>query len=398
LRQHARAVVIGGGVGGASILYWLARLGWTDTVLVERARVTSGSTFHSAGLVGQLRGSLSLTRMMMNSVDLYRNLKEEVGLETGWHEVGSLRLASSPERMEELTRQAAWAKTFGLPLELISGDEAHGMFPPMSTEGVLGAAYLPTDGYIDPSQLTFALVEGARRRGAEICEDTRVTGIEVREGRVHRVITDKGGIETDLVVNAGGMFAPEIGRMAGVNVPLIPFAHEYLITRPAGLPLDMPTMRDPSLLVYYRPESGGLIIGGYEREPAPWGLDGIPGDFNGRLLEPDWDRFEPLMTNAVVRTPSLKDAEVVRLVNGPEAFTPDGEFILGPSEVRGFWVAAGFCAHGLAGAGGMGRLVAEWIIDGQPGLDAWEMDSRRFGRRHLGAEPRAQPGQGFALP
>jgi len=379
LRIQARAVVIGGGVGGAAILYWLARLGWTDAVLVERARVTSGSTFHSAGLVGQLRGSLSLTQMMMNSVDLYRTLKEEVGRETGWHEVGSLRLASSPERMEELARQAAWAKTFGLPLELISAEEAQRMFPPMTTEGVLGAAYLPTDGYIDPSQLTFALVEGARRRGAEIREDTRVTGIVVEGGRVRRVITDKGDIDTGLVVNAGGMFAPEIGRMAGVNVPLIPFAHEYLITRPSGLPLEMPTMRDPSLLVYYRPESGGLIMGGYERNPAPWGLDGIAADFNGRLLEPDWDRFEPLMTNAIVRTPSLKDAEVVRLVNGPEAFTPDGEFILGPSEVRGFWVAAGFCAHGLAGAGGMGRLVAEWIVDGRPGLDAWEMDSRRFG-------------------
>jgi len=386
LRTNARAVVIGGGVGGAAILYWFARLGWTDTVLVERARVTSGSTFHSAGLVGQLRSSLSLTRMMMNSVDLYRNLREEVGRETGWHEVGSLRLASSEERMEELTRQAAWAKTFGLPLELISADEAQRMFPPMTTEGVRGAAYLPTDGYIDPSQLTFALVEGARRRGAEICEDTRVTGIDVVNGRVRTVKTDQGDIETELVVNAGGMFAPEIGRMTGVNVPLIPFAHEYLITRPSGLPLDMPTMRDPSLLVYYRPESGGLIMGGYERHPAPWGLDGIPSDFNGRLLEPDWDRFEPLMTNAIVRTPSLKDAEVVRLVNGPEAFTPDGEFILGPSEVRGFWVAAGFCAHGLAGAGGMGRLVAEWIVDGHPGLDAWEMDSRRFGRAYTSRE------------
>jgi len=382
VKQHARAVVIGGGVGGAAILYWLARLGWTDVVLVERARVTSGSTFHSAGLVGQLRGSLSLTQMMMNSVDLYRNLGDEVGLETGWHEVGSLRLASSQERMEELTRQAAWAKTFGLPLELISPDEAQRMFPPMTTEGVVGAGYLSTDGYIDPSQLTLALVEGARRRGAEICEETRVTGVEVTEGQVRRVLTDRGEISTELVVNAAGMFAPEIGRMAGVNVPLIPFAHEYLITRPSGLPLDMPTMRDPSLLVYYRPESGGLIMGGYEREPAPWGLDGIPADFNGRLLEPDWERFEPLMTNAVVRTPSLKDAEVVRLVNGPEAFTPDGEFILGPSEVRGFWVAAGFCAHGLAGAGGMGRLVAEWIVDGTPGLDTWEMDSRRFGRHY----------------
>jgi len=386
LRSHARAVVIGGGVGGAAILYWLARLGWTDTVLVERSRVTSGSTFHSAGLVGQLRGSLSLTRMMMNSVDLYRTLGEEVGLETGWHEVGSLRLASSQERMEELSRQAGWAKTFGLPLELVSAEEAQEMFPPMSMDGVLGAAHLPTDGYIDPSQLTFALVEGARRRGAEICEETRVTAIETASGRVTRVITDKGDVDTELVVNAGGMFAAEIGRLVGVTVPLIPMAHEYLITTPSGLPRDMPTMRDPSLLVYYRPESGGLIMGGYERDPKPWGLDGIPSDFNGKLLEPDWDRFEPLMTNAIVRTPTLKDASVVRLVNGPEAFTPDGEFILGPTEVRGFWVAAGFCAHGLAGAGGMGRLVAEWIVDGRPHLDAWEMDSRRFGRHYISGE------------
>jgi glycine cleavage system T protein len=383
LRNRARAVVIGGGVGGASILYWLARLGWTDTVLVERARVTSGSTFHSAGLVGQLRGSLSLTRMMMNSVDLYRNLREEVGLETGWHEVGSLRLASSTERMEELARQAGWAKTFGLPLELISAQEAQRLFPPMSTDGVLGAAYLPTDGYIDPSQLTYALVEGARRRGAEISEETRVTSIEVVDAEVRRVITDNGPIDTELVVNAGGMFAPEIGRLVGVVVPIIPMAHEYLITKPSGMRLDMPTMRDPSLLVYFRPESGGLVMGGYERDPAPWGLDGIPADFNGRLLTEDWDRFDPLMQNAIVRVPSLKDAEVVRLVNGPEAFTPDGEFILGPTEVRGFWVAAGFCAHGLAGAGGMGRLVAEWIVNGRPEIDAWEMDSRRFGRHYM---------------
>ena len=386
MKTQARAVVIGGGVGGAAILYWLTRLGWTDVTLVERSRVTSGSTFHSAGLVGQLRGSLSLTQMMMNSVELYRNLGQEVGLETGWHEVGSLRLASSHERKEELTRQAAWAKTFGLPLELVSAEDAQRMFPPMTTDGVLGAAFLPTDGYIDPSQLTFALIEGARRRGGEICEDTRVTAIDVEAGRVKRVITDKGNIETELVVNAGGMFAPEIGRMVGVNVPLIPMAHEYLITKPSGLPLDMPTMRDPSLLVYYRPESGGLIMGGYERDPAPWSMNGIPADFNGKLLDPDWDRFEPLMTNAIVRTPSIKDAEVVKLVNGPEAFTPDGEFILGPTEVRGFWVAAGFCAHGLAGAGGLGRLVAEWIIDGKPGLDAWEMDSRRFGRHYTSRE------------
>src|SRR5947208_7338674 len=382
MRDRARAVVVGGGVGGCAILYWLARLGWSDVVLVEGADLTSGSTFHSAGLVGQLRGSLSLTRMMMNSVELYRELGEEVGLETGWREVGSLRLASSQERMEELARQAGWAKTFGLALELVSAEEAQRLFPPVSTDGVLGAAYLPTDGYVDPSQLTFAFAEGARRRGAEIATRTRVTGIRVERNRVTAVETDRGDVETELVVNAGGMFAGEIGALAGVVVPIVPMAHEYLITRPAGVPLDVPTMRDPSLLVYFRGESGGLVMGGYERHPAPWGLDGIPADFNGRLLEEDWPRFEELMENALVRVPSLADMEVVRLINGPEAFTPDGEFVLGPTEVRGFWVAAGFCAHGLAGAGGMGKLVAEWIAEGVPSLAVWEMDSRRFGAHY----------------
>ncbi len=386
MRDQARAVVIGGGVGGCSVLYWLARLGWTDVVLVERADLTSGSTFHSAGLVGQLRSTLALTRMMMESVDMYRTLEDEVGLETGWHEVGSLRLASSPERMEEISRQAGWAKTFDLPLELISTAEAQELFPPMTTDGVLGAAFLPTDGYIDPSQLTFALAEGARRRGAEIATNTRVTGIAVERGRVACVETDHGSIGTEVVVNAGGMYAREIGALAGVNVPIVPMAHEYLVTKPSGLPLEMPTMRDPSLLVYFRPESGGLIMGGYERHCAPWGLDGIPADFNSRLLEEDWPRFEELMENAVVRVPSLAEMEVVKLINGPEAFTPDGEFILGPSDVRGFWVAAGFCAHGLAGAGGMGKLVAEWIVDGTPSLDVWHMDSRRFGAAYRSLE------------
>jgi glycine cleavage system aminomethyltransferase T/glycine/D-amino acid oxidase-like deaminating enzyme len=386
VKTRAEIVVVGGGVGGCSIAYWLTKLGKSDVLLVDRAELTSGSTFHSAGLVGQLRGSLPLTRMMMWSVDLYRTLGGEVGLETGWHEVGSLRLASTPERMEELQRQAGWAKTFGLPLELISADEAQKLFPPMVTNGVLGAAYLPTDGYIDPSQLTFALAEGARRGGAEIAQHARVTEIRTERGRVVGVVTDKGEIEADVVVNAGGMFAKEIAALAGVNVPIVPMAHEYLVTKPVGLPLDMPTMRDPSLLVYFRPESGGLIMGGYERHCAPWSLDGIPPDFNGKLLAEDWPRFEELMENAIVRVPSLEEMEVVRLINGPEAFTPDNEFILGPTEVRGLWTAAGFCAHGLAGAGGMGRLIAEWIAEGTPSLDTWEMDSRRFGRAYRSPE------------
>jgi glycine cleavage system T protein len=380
--DRARVVVIGGGIGGCSILYWLARLGWSDVALVERAELTSGSTFHSAGLVGQLRNSLSLTQMMMNSVDLYRTLGEEVELETGWREVGSLRLASSKEHMEELERQAAWAETFGLPLHLISGDEAQSMFPPMSTDGVLGAALLPSDGYVDPSQLTLALARGARQRGATILTNTRVTGVRVVDNRVRAVETDQGSIECEYVVNAGGIYAHEIGLLAGVHVPLVAMAHQYAITKPTGLSRDMPTLRDPARLVYFRAESGGLVVGGYERNPSVWGLGGIASDFNSRLLEPDWDRFAPLFEAAISRVPELADAEIVTLINGPEAFTPDGEFILGESAVAGFWVAAGFCAHGIAGSGGMGKLMAEWIIDGQPSLDAWALDSRRFGPQY----------------
>ena len=380
--DRARVVVIGGGIGGCSILYWLARLGWSDVVLVERSELTSGSTFHSAGLVGQLRNSLSLTQMMMNSVDLYRTLGEEVDLETGWREVGSLRLASSKEHMEELERQAAWAETFGLPLHLISADEAQSMFPPMSTDGVLGAALLPSDGYVDPSQLTLALARGARQRGATILTNTRVTGVRVEHNRVRAVETDQGTIECEYVVNAGGIYAHEIGLLAGVHVPLVPMAHQYAITKPTGLSRDMPTLRDPARLVYFRAESGGLVVGGYERNPSVWGLGGIASDFNSRLLEPDWDRFSPLFEAAITRVPELADVEIVTLINGPEAFTPDGEFILGESAVAGFWVAAGFCAHGIAGSGGMGKLMAEWIIEGQPSLDAWALDSRRFGPQY----------------
>ena len=268
--DRARVVVIGGGIGGCSILYWLTRLGWSDVALVERSELTSGSTFHSAGLVGQLRNSLSLTQMMMNSVDLYRTLGEEVDLETGWREVGSLRLASSNEHMEELERQAAWAETFGLPLHLISADEAQSMFPPMSTEGVFGAAFLPSDGYVDPSQLTLALAKGARQRGATILTNTRVTGVRVEDGRVRAIETDQGTIECEYVVNAGGIYAHEIGLLAGVHVPLVAMAHQYAITKPTGLSRDMPTLRDPARLVYFRAESGGLVMGGYERNPSVW--------------------------------------------------------------------------------------------------------------------------------
>jgi glycine cleavage system aminomethyltransferase T/glycine/D-amino acid oxidase-like deaminating enzyme len=285
--------------------------------------------------------------------------------------------------MEELERQAGWGTSFGLPLELISAEEARRRFPLMVTDNVLGAAFLPSDGYLDPSGLTLALAEGARRGGARIHEGVRVTALEVTRGRVHRVVTNQGPIETEVVVNAGGIYAPEIGAMAGVSVPIIPMAHQYLLARISEpIPDDLPTMRDPDLLVYFRRDANGLVMGGYERNPAPWGLSGIAADFNNRLLPEDWPRFEPLSQNAITRVPALERGEVVKLINGPEAFTPDNEFLLGESAVHGFYVAAGFCAHGIAGAGGMGKAMADWIIDGESSLDLWKMDLRRFGNQY----------------
>ncbi|MDX6590859.1 MAG: hypothetical protein QOJ13_55 [Gaiellales bacterium] len=376
-------MVIGGGVGGCSILYHLAKLGWKDVVLLEQYGLTYGSTWHSAGLVGQLRSTVSLTKMMQYSVGLYADLAEETGKDPGWHELGGLRLASSQARYEEIQRQAGWAKSFGLPVEIISPREAQELFPPMSTDGVVAAAFLPQDGYLDPSQLTFALADGARLLGAEIEQRTRVTGINLRNGRVHEVVTDKGTIRSDVVINAGGMYAPQIARMVGVDVPIVTYGHEFLITEAFDPPLQaLPTLRDPDNLVYWRTEVGGLVMGGYERQPAPWALDGVPDGFEAQLLPEDWDRFEELLENSIRRVPAMESADVKKLFNGPEAFTPDGEFILGESDVPGFWVAAGFCAHGLAGAGGMGWQMAEWIVNGEPSLDLWHMDIRRFGRQY----------------
>jgi glycine cleavage system aminomethyltransferase T/glycine/D-amino acid oxidase-like deaminating enzyme len=381
LPARARVVIVGGGVGGASIAHHLAKLGERDVVLLDRNELTSGSTFHSAGLVGQLRSSVSLTRMMMDSVELYRTL------DCGWVQCGGIRLACTPEREQEVLRQVAWAKTFGLPLQLISAEQARELFPLMSTEGVRCASYLPSDGYLDPSLLTTALVDGAREGGCRVFTHTRVTGVDVVDQSVRGVQTEWGPIESEVVVDAGGMFAAELGRMAGVRVPIVPFAHEYLVTQPFRERTpgeNLPTLRDPDLLIYFREEGGGLVMGGYERQSAPWALDehlrdAIPADFNGRLLEEDWPRFEEIAKNSSKRVPVMDEITVTRLINGPEAFTPDNEFCLGESEVRGFFVAAGFCAHGLAGAGGVGRVMAEWILQGEPAMDVWEMDIRRFG-------------------
>lgn len=388
LPDRARVVVIGGGVGGTSIAYHLAQLGERDVIVVDRDELTSGSTFHSAGLVGQLRSSVSLTTMMMYSVELYRSL------DCGWVECGGIRLACTPEREQEVHRQVAWARTFGLPLETISAGEAVERFPLMVPDGVRVASYLPTDGYLDPSQLTYALAEGAREGGARIFTHTRVTGIDVRDGRVERVRTEWGDVACERVVIAGGMYAAELGRLAGVRIPVVPMAHEYLVTQPfrdrsAGgrEPFHLPTLRDPDNLIYFREEGAGLVMGGYERHCAPWALDDdlvdrIPPDFNGRLLEEDWPRFEEIAEASKRRVPAMEDVKVTKLINGPEAFTPDNEFCLGETEVGGLFVAAGFCAHGLAGAGGIGKVMAEWIVAGEPQMDLWRMDVRRFGPQY----------------
>ncbi|MEV0164050.1 GcvT family protein [Nonomuraea fuscirosea] len=381
MSDSARIVIIGGGVGGASVAYHLTQLGERDVVLLERDELTSGSTFHSAGLVGQLRADPTLTRMNQYSVELYRTL------DAGWTECGGIKLASTPERMEEIRRQIGWARTFGLPLEEISVAEAVELFPLMDPEGVVGAAYLPTDGQIDPSQLCYALATRAREGGARLRTRTRVLGVRTAGGRVTGVRTDQGDIDCEIVVNCGGMFAAEIGRMAGVRVPIVPMSHQYVVTDAFHDHAGLPTLRDPDLLVYYRQEVQGLVMGGYERTCAPWtagpnAFDAVPADFNGRLLPEDYPRFEEISDNSRVRVPAMADVGIRKLINGPEAFTPDNEFCLGETEVAGFYVAAGFCAHGIAGAGGIGRIMAEWIVDGEPSMDVWHMDVRRFGRQY----------------
>jgi glycine cleavage system T protein len=387
----ASIVIIGGGVAGASIAYHLGLQGQRDVVILDRGELTSGSTFHSAGLVGQLRGSVTLTSMMMYSAELYRKLSKDPETNPGWIECGGIRLACTPERVEELKRQVGWAKTFGLPLEEISPQRAKELFPLISTDKVLAATYLPTDGYLDPSLLCYSMANEARRMGVQIYQQTRVNAINRIGNQVVSVTTDRGTIETRMVVAACGLYTPEIGRMVDVRIPIIPMSHQYIVTgafREVGKgDAHLPTLRDPDHLVYYREDGRGLVMGGYERRSAPTFLDAkkedhVPKDFNGKLLEEDWSRLEEIMINSAMRVPAMESAPIRKVINGPEAFTPDNEFCLGPTSVKGFYVAAGFCAHGIAGAGGVGREMAAWLLDGSPTMDLWEMDVRRFGAQY----------------
>jgi 4-methylaminobutanoate oxidase (formaldehyde-forming) len=381
---HARAVIIGGGIIGCSTAYHLARLGWRDIVLLERAKLTSGSTFHAAGLVGQLRTSANITRLLTHSVEVYERLEAETGQATGWKRSGGLRLACSKERMTELLRQATTAHSFGLAVEVLSPAEALKLWPAMDASDVVGAVFLPSDGQANPSDITQALAKGARMGGARIIEDCPVTAIRVERGRAVGVSTPQGDIACEAVVNCGGQWAKEIGRLAGVSVPLQSVQHQYLITETiAGLPRNLPTMRDPDHLIYFKEEVGGLVMGGYEPNPIAWAIDGIPKGFHFTLLDSNWDHFEPMMEQALARVPALATAGIKQLVNGPESFTPDGNFILGEApEVNNFYVGAGFNAFGIASAGGAGKALAEWIAGGEPPMDLWPVDIRRFGRVH----------------
>jgi glycine cleavage system T protein len=378
MRSEAQAVIIGGGVAGCSIAYHLTQMGWREIVLLEKGELTGGATFHAAGLIGQLRGTYNLTRMIMYGVQLYGRLQAETGVDPDWRRVGSLRLAGSRARQEELQRQASQARAYGLELEWLTPRRALELFPVMSDRNLEGALYIPGDGRIDPTGLTYALAQGARNRGCEIHTRTLVTAIAVQNGRVEAVLTDGGTIRTPVVVNTAGIWAWHVGRMVGVTVPITPVEHQYLITVPFQVPRDLPTMRDPDLRVYFREEVGGLIVGGYEDNTVAWSLDGIPPDFTHRLLPPVWDRFEPLARNAAVRIPDLDRVGIRKLINGPDGFTPDGEFLLGEApDVRGFFVACG--SPGIAAGGGLGKVMAEWIVEGRPSLDLWRADIRRFG-------------------
>jgi 4-methylaminobutanoate oxidase (formaldehyde-forming) len=391
----ARVVIVGGGIVGASAAYHLTGLGVTDVVLLEQGKLTCGTTWHAAGLVGQLRATRNATRMSRYGIELYSTLEAETGLATGWKRCGSLNVAKTPERLKLLKRQMARAKSFGIDFEFVTPAEAGRIYPLLRTDDLAGAVWIPGDGKANPTDLTQSLAKGARTRGTRIVEGCRVTALIVERGRVAGVRYrgadgGEGALRCEIVVNCAGQWAREFGAMAGVNVPLFPAEHFYLVTGPIpGVHTDLPVMRDPDGYIYYKEEVGGLVMGGFEPVAKPWDVPQIPDRFEFQLLPEDWDHFEILMKNAIHRTPCLETAAVKMLLNGPESFTLDGNFILGEApELRGFFVCAGFNSAGIANAGGAGKLVAEWIVQGEAPIDLWDVDIRRFApfqvnRKHL---------------
>ncbi|MGX9118721.1 GcvT family protein [Mesorhizobium sp. BHbsci] len=384
LPAHAEIVVIGGGIIGCSTAYHLARDHKADVVLLEQGKLTSGSTWHAAGLVGQLRSSASITRVLKYSVDLYKGLEAETGLATGWKMTGCLRLATNADRWIEYKRLATTAKSFGMDMQLLSPAEVKTMWPLLEAGDLVGASWLPTDGQASPSDITQSLAKGARMHGARLFEDVRVTGFDMKDGRITAVKTNKGDIACGKVVNCAGQWARQVGALAGINVPLQPVKHQYIVTeRIDGLASDAPTIRDPDRRIYFKEEVGGLVMGGYEPNPQAWttGLPGddVPDDWEFRLFDDDYDHFEQHMNQAIARVPALETVGVKQMINGPESFTPDGNFILGVApECANMFVGAGFNAFGIAAGGGAGWVLAQWVVDGEAPLDLWVVDIRRF--------------------
>jgi len=391
MKDQARVVIIGGGIFGASIAYHLAEAGCTDVVLLEKGELTSGTTFHSVGLVSQFRTSPSLMKVVNYSIRLFNKLQQEVGDTLGWRTVGSLRLASSRDRLKALQREVSRARAIGIQAEMISDRQALEIAPFLSADELYGAVYVPDDGHIDPSSVTYELARQARKRGVEINTGVRVMDIELTgSGEVGRVITDGGSIRAECVVCAAGQWTPRVAQMVGVELPIVPMMNQYLTTKPiAGreLPPDTPVIRDPDYLFYSREDVGAFLIGGFETSPKPWSVEGVPWDFSQQLLSGEWEIFERIMEGAMKRIPLTAEAEAIELVNGPEAFTPDGFYLLGPVPgVRGFYIAAGGSDNGIAGSGGIGKLMAEWVLEGEPSLDTHEMNVRRFGPHYNNRE------------
>ncbi len=384
LPSHAQIVVIGGGIIGCSTAYHLARDHKADVVLLEQGTLTSGSTWHAAGLVGQLRSSASITRVLKYSVELYKGLEAETGLATGWKMTGCLRLATNQDRWTEFRRLATTAGSFGMEMHLVSPEEVKRMWPLMNVDDLVGASWLPTDGQASPSDITQSLAKGARMHGAKIVENVRVTGFDMKDGRIVAVKTTLGDIACEKVVNCAGQWARQVGAMAGINVPLQPVKHQYIITEKIdGLATDAPTTRDPDRRTYFKEEVGGLVMGGYEPNPQAWTTGDVPDEWAFRLFDDDFDHFEQHMVQAIERIPALEKAGVKQMINGPESFTPDGNFILGVApECSNMFVGAGFNAFGIASGGGAGWVLAQWVVDGEAPLDLWVVDIRRFSGMH----------------
>jgi glycine cleavage system aminomethyltransferase T/glycine/D-amino acid oxidase-like deaminating enzyme len=393
LPERARVVIVGGGVIGTSVAYHLTTLGWSDVLLLEQGTLSCGTTWHAAGLVGPLRASESGTRLVQYSAELYASLEAETGLATGYRNVGGVIVARTEDRMVQLRRTAANAAAYDMECELISPERAQELWPPMQVTDVLGAIWLPGDGKVNPADVTQSLARGARQGGARIVERVRVTGFDVEDGPAGRRVTgvrvDQGGehqrIEAEVVVNCAGQWAKALGDSVGVTVPLHSAEHFYVVTEPLpGTHPDLPIMRDPDGWTYFKEETGGLVVGGFEPDAKPWrSPDDLPHPFEFQLLEEDWEHFAVLMEQALVRVPALEETGIRKFYNGPESFTPDNQFLLGEAPgLRGFFVGAGFNSVGIASAGGAGRALAEWIAAGEPQDDLVGVDVRRFAPFH----------------